>query len=143
MLDGFGLVGRVNLDDVIGAFTLVLQNLDGLIRITWGNDTVEQMIGGNTLLWFYGAAREDLFLTADANGDAVLSCGDDTVTILNVKHDDVSAAFASGENQLLMGVSLRFGDDDSEQYTDLLVAGAFDGFTSEKIFEDRNNAMLA
>ncbi|MBQ7178960.1 MAG: hypothetical protein IJS08_16200 [Victivallales bacterium] len=111
--------------------------------IAWGNDTVEQMIGGNTLLWFYDVAREDLSLTADANGNAVLSCSDDTVTILNVKHDDVSAAFASGENQLLMGVSLRFGYDGSEQYTELLAAGAFDGFTSEKIFEDKNKAMLA
>ena len=110
----------------------------------WGNDTVEQQAGGNTLLWFYGVGRDDLSLTADANGNAVLSCDAGTITLLNVKHDDVSDAFAAGENQLLGGgLSLCFGDDKSEQYETLLIAGAFDDFSSEKIFEDRNTGMLA
>ncbi|MBP5638439.1 MAG: hypothetical protein J6X55_03110, partial [Victivallales bacterium] len=40
-------------------------------------------------------------------------------------------------------VSLKFGNDGSEEYADLLAAGAFDELTSEKVFEDRNKGMLA
>ena len=43
----------------------------------------------------------------------------------------------------LENISLKFGDDGSQQYQEMLAAGAFNEFTSEKIFEDKNKGMLA
>ena len=40
-------------------------------------------------------------------------------------------------------ISLKFGDDGSGQYQNLQAAGAFDAFTSERIFEDKDKGMLA
>ncbi|MBQ4481386.1 MAG: hypothetical protein II943_12205, partial [Victivallales bacterium] len=54
--------------------------------------------------------------------------GDNSVEVSGVTADDVS---------------LKFGDDNSDQYQDLLATGAFDDFTSEKIFEDKNKGLLA
>ena len=79
----------------------------------------------------------------DDGGHAVLSSDKGSVTLLNVKHDDVAEAFAAGGNDLLEGLSLRFGDDGSEQYSALRTAGAFEDCTSERIFEDKNKGMLA
>ena len=42
-LDGLWLVGRVNLDDVIGTLTLVLQYLDSFSSEVGGNDTVADL----------------------------------------------------------------------------------------------------
>ena len=39
--------------------------------------------------------------------------------------------------------TLKFGDDGCDQYASLLGAGAFDEFTSERIFEDKDKGMLA
>ena len=39
-------------------------------------------------------------------------------------------------------ITVKYGDEDA-RYFDLLAAGAFDEFTSEKIFEDKNRGMLA
>ena len=111
--------------------------------LAWGTDTIEQLAGGIFLLWFDGIARDDLSLSADDNGNAVLSNDTNKVTLLGVKQVDISQVFASGNNDLLDGLSLRFGNDGSEQYSDLSAKGAFEGFRSEKIFEDKNNGMLA
>ena len=41
-------------------------------------------------------------------------------------------------------ITLKFGDDGSEQYGKLLESGAFDEFGSERIFENKNTrGMLA
>ena len=42
-LNGSGTVGRVDLDDVVGAFALVFQNLDGFGRIVGCNHTVAHL----------------------------------------------------------------------------------------------------
>ena len=40
-------------------------------------------------------------------------------------------------------VSLKFGDDDSDMYDDMVDVGAFLNAASEKIFENVNSGMLA
>ena len=107
----------------------------------WGDDTVEQLAGGSSILWFVGVERANVTLTADAEDNAVLSCNAGTVKLINIKYDDILPAFTSGNEQLQEGLWLRFGDDGSEQYNDLLASGAFDAFTSENVFKDRG--MLA
>ena len=111
----------------------------------WSNDTVQQLAGGSSLLWFDGVNRADLSLSADENGDAVLASTVGQVTLIGVKHDEIAEAFAAGENVLLDGLSLRFGDDgsNSDLYSDLLAAGAFSKATSQHIFEERNKGLLA
>ena len=82
----------------------------------WGMDIVEQLPGGKATLWF---ASEN-----DGNWNAetlTYTCGGNSVCVTGVTASDVL---------------LKFGDDGSEQYAELLAAGAFADFTSEKIFED-------
>ena len=85
----------------------------------WGDDTVEQLATGTVTLWFN-------------NGD-------------ESKWDAATLTYTDGDKSVMVSgvddVTLKFGDDGSEQYRDLLAAGAFDGFTSERIFENRG--MLA
>ena len=40
-------------------------------------------------------------------------------------------------------ITLKFGDDASELYNELVSGGAFEDAVSEKIFEDKNKGMLA
>jgi len=107
----------------------------------WGDDSIEQLASGSSLLWFDGIERDDLSLSANDNGDAVLSCASGSVTLVGVKHDDIADAFAAGGNDLLGNLSLKFGDDGSERYGDLSAAGAFNDSTSDKVFEQKG--MLA
>ena len=89
----------------------------------WGKDTVEQLATGKVTLWFKD--------------------GDDS------KWNDDTLTYTDGDNSVeVKGVAKEnitryFGDEGGEMYADLLAAGAFDGFTSEKIFADRNKEMLA
>lgn len=86
----------------------------------WGNDVVEQLAGGKVVLWF----------TSESDG----------------KWDEETLTYTDGENSVrVMGVEareveLKFGGE-SEQYDQLLAAGAFDAFSSQRIFE--NKGMLA
>ncbi|MBO4344511.1 MAG: hypothetical protein J5833_02070, partial [Victivallales bacterium] len=84
----------------------------------WGNDTVAQAAGGTVTLWF-------------KNG--------------NVQLDDTNLTYTDGTNSVTVseGISVivKYGNDGSEQYANLLAAGAFNAFTSERIFE--NKGMLA
>ncbi len=109
----------------------------------WGNDTVEQLDGGSTLLWFEGVEREYMYLDRSLDDYAVLYCANGSVKLLGVNYVDVSDAFAAWDDELIDGISLRFGDDGSDQYSNLHSAGAFYEFSSEKIFEDKNFRMLA
>jgi len=109
----------------------------------WGNDKVAQLVNGNVLLWFDDIEQNDLSLSADANGNAVLSCANGSVTLLGVKNTEIAEAFAASNSYLREGLSLRFGDDGREQYSSIKFAGAFNAFTSEKIFEERDKGMLA
>ncbi len=84
----------------------------------WGHDTVEQFASGAVTLWF-------------AEGD-------------ESKWDNSSLTYADGDNSVTVtgvdSVTLLFGNADG-RHASLLAAGAFDAFTSERIFEERG--MLA
>ncbi|MBR4673902.1 MAG: hypothetical protein IKP00_05490, partial [Victivallales bacterium] len=114
---------------------------------SWGNDTVEQLEGGMALLWFDGVEREELSpLSADAAGNAVLSCEAGSVTLLGVKYDDVIDAFNAGGNVLSDNIFLQFGDsgldEQSKESAEMLRStGAFNEFSSDRIYDDRE--MLA
>ncbi|MBR4676180.1 MAG: AIDA repeat-containing protein [Victivallales bacterium] len=89
----------------------------------WGKDTVEQLATGKVTLWFKD--------------------GDDS------KWNDDTLTYTDGDNSVEVkgvdkeNITRYFGDEGGEMYADLLAAGAFDGFTSEKIFADKNKGMLA
>ena len=40
-------------------------------------------------------------------------------------------------------ITLKFGDDGSEEYAKLSAMGAFDAFSSQRIFEDSGEGILA
>ena len=62
------------------------------------------------------------------------------------KWDTAKCTYTDGENSVVVkgvtstNITLKFGDDGG-QYSELQAAGAFDAFTSEKIFEDKNVAL--
>ena len=89
----------------------------------WGNDTVEQLADGDVTLWFESGSLD--------NWDAsTLTYTDGTGSV------KVSGVTADR-------VSLKFGDDGSEQFASLAVQGAFADFSSEKIFEEQGKGILA
>jgi len=82
----------------------------------WGTDTVEQLATGSVTLWF---ASGDL---ANWHVDTLTySDGENCVQVKGVTAEQVT---------------LKFGDDGSAQFTSLSDMGAFDAFTSRKIFEE-------
>ena len=89
----------------------------------WGADTVQQLTGGSVTLWF-------------ASGDMK-------------KWDAETLTYTDGENRIeVKGVAagqieLKFGDDGSEQFVALAGIGAFDVFTSRKVFEESGAGFLA
>ena len=88
----------------------------------WGVDTVEQLETGTVTLWF---ASGD-----ESNWDAetlTYSDGDNSVTVSGVDAEKIT---------------LKFGDDSSEQFAALSNAGAFDAFTSRRIFEESDSGIL-
>ena len=89
----------------------------------FGADTVQQLESGSVLLWFASGSLENW----DA-GTLTYTDGENSVTVSGVAADRIT---------------LRFGDDDSAQYDTLVSAGAFLGFTSEKIFEENDPGILA
>ena len=88
----------------------------------WGADTVEQLARGSVTLWF--ASGELANWHADT---LTYTDGDNSVTVKGVTAEQVT---------------LKFGDDGSAQFTSLASAGAFDAFTSQRVFE-RNTAVVA
>ena len=109
----------------------------------WGNDIVEQLNGGTVLLWFNEVEKNTLVLEGDALGNAVISDGTNSVTLQGIQFsNELANAFANG-NDLMDGLSLKFGNDGSAQFSALLAAGAFNDSTSEKIFEDKDKGLLA
>jgi len=82
----------------------------------WGIDTVEQLTTGSVTLWFASGSIE--------NWDEAMMTytdGENSVTVKGVSDEQVA---------------LIFGDDDSDRYNELMSAGAFADFTSQKIFEE-------
>ena len=89
----------------------------------WGNDTVEQLTGGEVTLWFESGSLDNWNASTLTYTD-----GSSSVTVKGVTADQVT---------------LKFGNDGSEQYGTLSDSGAFADVSSEKIFEDKDKGMLA
>ena len=87
----------------------------------WGTDTVEQLADGKVTLWF--ASGDESKWNA---GTLTYTDGENSVTVKGVA-----------------SVTLKFGNDGSEQYAALASAGAFAEFTSQKIFEESGKGILA
>ena len=83
----------------------------------WGKDTVEQLADGEVILWFETGSED--FWNAET---MTYSDGTNSVKVSGVSADDVT---------------LKFGEIETA------IAGAFDSFASEKIFEDQEKALLA
>ena len=131
------LFGDAGKDHIVGAFgndTIVGGAGDDILHGgggddifvfggNWGNDTVEQLATGKVTLWF----KE----------------GDES------KWDESTLTYTDGTNSVQVvgectDIDLKFGsDDDAVRFAELDAMGAFDDFTSEKIFEDKNKGMLA
>ncbi|MCQ2380175.1 MAG: hypothetical protein MJ025_04560 [Victivallaceae bacterium] len=86
----------------------------------WGTDHVEQLENGNVVLWFASGDESGW----DASTMTFSSGGN------SVKVDGVSAD----------RVTLKFGDDGSPQYLELVDKGAFSATSSESIFEKNGDA---
>ena len=90
----------------------------------WGDDVVEQLEDGKVTLWFDEGSLDKWDASTLTYRD-----GDKSVVVNGV----------AAEN-----ITLKFGDDGSEQYGKLLADGAFDEYSSERIFENKNSrGMLA
>ena len=89
----------------------------------WGMDTVEQLAEGAVTLWFATGTAENWNAETLTYAD-----GTNRVTVTGVTADDIT---------------LKFGDDGSAQYTELVDAGAFAAFTSENVFEKKGVGALA
>ena len=89
----------------------------------WGNDIVQQVSGGQVTLVF-ASGNKNLW-----NAETMkYTDGANSVSVIGV---DVDA------------VTLKFLNEDPTQYADLVAAGAFDGFSSERLFADGAKGMLA
>ena len=89
----------------------------------WGSDTVQQRAPGTVTLWF---ASGDISNWNAAN--LTYADGENKVTVSGVTADEIT---------------LKFGDDGSEEYAQLSAIGAFDAFTSQRIFEESGKGILA
>ena len=87
----------------------------------WGADTVQQLESGTVTLWF--ASGDESKWNAET---LTYTDGDNSVTVKGVT-----------------SVTLKFGNDGSEQYATLASAGAFEAFTSRRIFEEADKGILA
>ena len=89
----------------------------------WGTDTVKQLATGRVTLWFVS--------------------GDDS------HWDPTTMTYTDGSNSVQVTgvaaeqVALKFGSDGSDQYAQYAAAGAFDGFSSARIFEAQGGGILA
>jgi Ca2+-binding RTX toxin-like protein len=89
----------------------------------WGADTVEQLADGSVTLWFVSGSEENWNAETLTYTD-----GGNSVNVSGVAAD---------------AVTLKFGYDYSDLFLDLDDIGAFDDFTSERIFEDKIGGTLA
>ena len=89
----------------------------------WGIDTVEQLASGKVTLWF--ASGDESNWNAET---LTYTDGTNSVTVSGVSVEQVT---------------LKFGDDGSELFAALSNAGAFDDFTSQRIFEESDSGILA
>ena len=122
------LVGGANNDVIVGGIGNDRMHGGGGDDIftfgnNWGNDTIEQLDGGEITLWFESGEMSNW------NADTLTySDGTNSVKVSGVSNDNIT---------------LIFGDDGSLRYDELATIGCFDDAASEKIFEDKNKGMLA
>ena len=122
------LVGGANNDVIVGGIGNDRMHGGGGNDIftfgnNWGNDTIEQLDGGEITLWFESGEMSNW------NADTLTySDGTNSVKVSGVSNDNIT---------------LIFGDDGSLRYDELATVGCFDDAASEKIFEDKNKGMLA
>ena len=90
----------------------------------WGTDTVEQLETGTVTLWFAEGSIDNW--------------------------DEASLTYTDGENSVTVRgnapVSLKFGgadEQDAAQFAALSGLGAFDAFTSRRVFEESGEGILA
>ena len=89
----------------------------------WGADTVQQLETGSVTLWFASGAESNWNAETLTYTD-----GENSVTVSGVTADRIT---------------LKFGDDGSDQLASLSGIGAFDAFTSRKVFEEAGTGLLA
>ena len=92
----------------------------------WGADEVGQLVGGSVTLWFASGI--------ESNWDAstlTYTDGDNSVTVSGVDAEQITLKFGAGS------------PDDAEQFAALSAMGAFDAFTSRRVFEETNGGLLA
>ena len=89
----------------------------------WGVDTVEQLADGEITLWF--ASGDESNWNAET---LTYTDGTNNVTVSGIPDEQIT---------------LKSGSDGSEQFAALSLAGAFDDFTSQRIFEESNSGILA
>ena len=89
----------------------------------WGVDNVEQLATGSVTLWFAEGSKDNW-------DEATLTYinGDNSVKVSGVTADKVT---------------LKFGDDGSDQFASLTSMGAFFDATTERIFEESGKGILA
>ena len=131
------LVGDAGNDRIVGAS---------------GNDVIAGGIGNDRM---HGGGGDDVFaFCGDWGADEVRQLGTGTVTLWFASGDignwDAAAlTYTDGENSVVVKgvkadkVTLKFGDDGSARFTALSEAGAFDAFTSRRVFEDSGAGMLS
>ena len=89
----------------------------------WGADTVQQLESGTVTLWFASGTESNWNAETLTYTD-----GENSVTVSGVTADRIT---------------LKFGDDGSDQFASLSGIGAFDAFTSRKVFEESGAGFLA
>ena len=89
----------------------------------WGADTVQQLEDGTVTLWFDSGDEENWNAATLTYAD-----GENSVTVSGVTADRIT---------------LKFGDDGSEEFAMLSGLGAFVDFTSQRIFETTGAGILA
>ncbi len=89
----------------------------------WGTDTVEQLATGSVTLWFTSGSETNWNAETLTYTD-----GDNSVKVSGITADRVS---------------LKFGDDGTDQFAMLSGRGAFFDATSERIFEETGKGILA
>ena len=93
----------------------------------WGADTVQQLETGTVTLWFASGDLENW------NAETLTySDGENSVTVSGVAADKITLKFGSGDTP-----------EDAAQFASLSSIGAFDAFTSRRVFEESDQGLLA
>ena len=105
------------------ALVVVCGLAGSVISYNWGMDNVEQLAGGSVTLWF--ASGDESKWNAER---LTYTDGDNSVKVSGVTADKIT---------------LKFGDDGSDQYATLSGMGAFFDASTERIFEESGKGILA